>query len=268
MRAEDRLDYIMTTASNNGFVSIAETAQLLGVSNETIRRDINVLCGENKLRKVWGGASPVKLMLRRELNYSSRKSKNLPEKMAIGREAAQMITDGKVVFFDCGVSIQMIASAVTDVKNVTFITNSIPTMSILLDKFSKGEIDGRVIMIGGEINTENRFATGAAAVEHLDRFCADLAFISCTAISARAVSTYDIDESYFSAHIMDCASMSVLVAESEKMGKNSVYSFAKITDFSRIITDSENRVPEDIIEIIENSDTDLTIVEKQPSDEI
>ncbi|MBQ8511745.1 MAG: hypothetical protein IJ497_03955, partial [Clostridia bacterium] len=68
-------------------------------------------------------------------------------------------------------------------------------MSLLPDKFASGEITGRVIMIGGEIDVKNRFAIGASAAETMKQFCADLAFISCTAASARGVSSYDLDES-------------------------------------------------------------------------
>ncbi len=251
----------MRTAVRDNFVSISETAAHLDVSIETIRRDINRLCRENRLKKVRGGACPVKLSIRRDADYMLRKSKNQQVKLAIGREAARMITDGKVVIFDCGVSIQQIAASVTGVQDVTFITNSVPTMSILLDKFSSGEITGRVIMIGGEIDVKNRFAVGASAAETMRRFCADLAFVSCTAVSARGVSSYNLDESGFSAAILDCTSSAVLIAESEKLGKNSVHRFASLTDFSAVITDDQNHVPGDILDLLENSDTAVTIVE-------
>lgn len=261
MRVEERHKYILETAVKDGFVSISRTSGLLGVSIETIRRDINYLCGENKLRKVRGGASPVKLALRRDADYLLRKNNNQQVKMSIGLEAAKMITDGKIVIFDCGVSIQNIAACVTGVRDVTFITNSVPTMSILLDKFAAGDITGRVIMIGGEIDTRNRFSKGAAVTDTIDKYCADIAFISCTALSAENVSSYSLDECYFSSHVMSRTAVSVLIAESDKLGKNSVYSFAKITDFDRIITDNKNGIPNDTLKILEASDTKLVIVQ-------
>jgi len=260
VRAEERLEFIMQKAIRDNFVSISETAKQLDTSIETVRRDINRLCAENRLKKVRGGACPVKLSIRRDADYMLRKSKNQQVKLAIGREAARMITDGKVVIFDCGVSIQQIAASVSGVHDVTFITNSVPTMSILLDKFSSGEITGRAIMIGGEIDGKNRFAAGAAAVESMRRFCADLAFISCTAVSARGVSSYNLDESGFSAAILDCTSAAVLVAESEKLGKNSVHRFASLTEFSAVITDDQNRVPDDILELLKDSGIDINVV--------
>ena len=77
--------------------------------------------------------------------------------------ASSMIRDGSVVAFDAGVSIQSVASCVSDVKNVTFVTNSISIASILLNKFHSGEISGRIIFIGGELDIQNRFSKGAFA---------------------------------------------------------------------------------------------------------
>lgn len=261
MRSEERHKLIMETAIRDGFVSISKMSGLLGVSIETIRRDINVLCNENKLRKVRGGASPVKLALRRDADYLLRKNNNQHVKMTIGMEAAKLITDGKIVIFDCGVSIQNVAECVSGVRDVTFITNSVPTMSILLDKFAAGDITGRVIMVGGEMDTQNRFSKGAAVTDTIDKYCADIAFISCTALSAENVSSYSLDECYFSSHVMSRTAVSVLIAESEKLGKNSVYSFAKITDFDRIITDDKYEMPSSTLKILEDSDTQLTIVQ-------
>ncbi len=261
MRSEERQKYLLDTAWRDGFVSLSRASAHLGVSVETVRRDINVLCGQNKLKKVRGGASPVKLALRRDADYLLRKNNNQQAKMTIGMEAARLITDGKIVILDCGVSIQNIAACVGGVRDVTFITNSVPTASILLDKFAAGDITGRVLLIGGEIDTQNRFTKGTAVTDSIDKYCADIAFVSCTAISAENVSSYSLDECYFSTHIMKRSAMSVLIAESDKLGKNSVYSFAKVTDFDFIITDNTNAMPNDTLKLIESSNTELVIVQ-------
>jgi len=247
----------METALRSGSVSIPDTARRFNVSVETIRRDINMLCTENKLHKIHGGAVPVKRALRRDYDYLSRIHQYQQAKTTIGVEAARLISNGDVVILDCGVSIQSIAHSLANLQDVTFITNSVPTASILLEKHAVGDITGRIILIGGEVNCRNRFASGTSAIAALDSYYADKAFISCTAVSADAVSTYDVDESYYSAHLMKRASMSVLVAESDKFGKNSVYRFAQPTDFAKIITDSENALSENIIETIKKSQTEL-----------
>jgi len=261
MRTEERLDYIMKIAMRDGFVSIGDTANALTVSIETIRRDINKLCEENKLRKVRGGASPVKLPMRRSDDLGQRKNRSRPAHLAIGKTAAQLITDGKVVLLDSGAAVQAIAASVTNVRDVTFITGSVPIMSILLDKFAAEEITGRLVILGGEVSLQNRSAVYTATVDALKQYCADIAFLSCTAASNSGVYTYDLHESSYSKQMLQCTSYSVLVVESEKLGTNSVHRFGELTDFSHIISDTASRFPKDMLSTIEESHIALTLAD-------
>lgn len=68
----------MNVAVRDGSVSIPETAKYFNVTVETIRRDVNALCSAKKLRKVHGGAVPLKHALRRDPNYASRVSSKSP----------------------------------------------------------------------------------------------------------------------------------------------------------------------------------------------
>lgn len=260
MRAENRLKHILKTAEKDGFVSTSVTAEILGVSIETVRRDINQLCSEGKVKKVRGGAVPVKLSLRREAEYMVRKKDNIRAKNAIGAFAASLIRDNMTIIFDCGTSVQQIAANLSGVKNVTFITNHIPTASLLLEKFSADELTGRLIIIGGMIDTKNYYATGGNIAEEIQKYYADIAFVACTSVSAESVSMYNPAESHYSGHMMKRSSMSVLVGESEKFGKNSVCRFASPTDFDAIVTDDLNPIPNDILEEISRSETELHIV--------
>ena len=246
MNAEKRRQHLLEKVNETGFISISGEAQALGVSVETIRRDIDRMADNKQLLKVRGGAAPARMQLRRDAEYMLRRQDNQQVKMSIGRAAASMITDGQVAFLDCGTSIQDIARSINGVRNVTFIVNSVPVMSILLDKFAAGEIDGRAILIGGEMDVHNRFTKGAMVVEELSRYSADIAFISCTAVSAQSVSGYTLDEGAYSAHLMQRAVRSVLVAESNKLGKTSLYAFARPGDFSCMITDDTHHIPDNV----------------------
>ena len=260
MRSDERQKYILSTAQLNGFVSISEAASALDVSIETIRRDINKLCGANKLKKTRGGASPTKLHFRKDGEYSVRICHNQKEKVCIGIEAASMIESGSIVALDCGVSIQYIASCVSGVSNVTFVTNSIPTAVILLKKLENKEISGRLIFIGGEIDAKNRFSKGTQSTDAVDSHYFDIAFISCTALSSECVASYSIDEAFFSKHLINRSAQTVLIAESEKIGKNSFSSFAKPTDFDYIIVDDKNPIPTELEAVLSGSNTELIIV--------
>ncbi|MBQ7225587.1 MAG: DeoR/GlpR transcriptional regulator [Clostridia bacterium] len=260
IRAEERQNYILNVAKENGFASIADIAEKLNVSIETIRRDINELCKENLVKKVRGGAVLGKPACRKDDDFLLRIKSNQHQKLSIGARAASMIQDGFVVALDAGASVQSIASCIKNVKNVTFIVNSVSIAGILLDKFKKGEISGRIIFVGGELDTQNRFSKGAMASSAVGNFYFDIAFISCTAVSCEAVSSYNLDECSYSKQLIDRASISVLIAESNKIDKNSICSFAKISDFSTIITDGKNQASDLFKKQCENAKTELIVV--------
>ncbi len=260
MRSEDRQKYILSVAQNLGFVSIREAAEYTKTSIETVRRDINKLSLEGKLEKVRGGAEPTKLALRRDADYLQRVHHNKSERRSIGREAAAMVKSGDVVALDCGVSIQSVAENLHGLNSLTVVTNSLPTATILLHKINAGELRGRVIMIGGEFNVENRFTKGPMVTEEVDKYYFDISFISCTSLSEDGVSSYTLDECGLSRHLIARSARSVLVAESEKIGKNSLYEFAKLCDFDKIITDDANKLPQKLEKYLTEHNTEICVV--------
>lgn len=260
MRSEQRKLHILNTAQDNGFVSIPKTAQLLGVSVETIRRDIDALCQKNQLKKVYGGAVPVKSPIWRSTKNSRKTEKTQQGKIAIAMEAAKMIRDDNVVVLDCSEATEFLARYIQDVHRVTFVVSSLRIATILADKINAGDISGTVIMAGGQIITTSYRTYTMSALDIIDRYYYDLAFISTTGLSATGASTTSTNPGMFTQHMMRRASSCVLLVESHKLGKHSVMDFAKPTDFDRIITDDTHPCPADLLEVLENSETELTVV--------
>ena len=259
-KAQQRHKYLTDTARDLGFVSISEAAEHLSVSRETVRRDVNKLVESGALLKVRGGATTAKPTMRRDAVYQKRASSNVDERLSLGKCAAEMITDGAIVGLDCGVCAMSVASAVQDVRGVTFVTNSLPTASILLNKIEHGTLDGRVIFLGGELDTLNRSTRGAMTVSELQKYYFDIAFISCTSINEDSVSSYTLDECFYSAELLRRSSVSVLLALSEKAWKSSLYSYASPTDFDRIIIDDTHKLPPALTEALAGRSTELIVV--------
>ena len=259
MRSKDREKYLLETARDVGFVSIRDAAEWADTSIETIRRDINKLAKEGKLVKVRGGAEPDKLSMRHDAAYTTRVHRHRDERQSIGRAAAELVKDGSVVALDCGVSIQAVAQSLTGKHRLTIITNSLPTATILVHLIQTGELNGRIVFIGGELNTENRFTKGSAVTEEIDRFFFDIAFISCTSLSEAGVSSYTLDECAYSRHLIARSARSVLIAESEKIGKSSLYEFAKLRDFDAVITDRKNKIPQNLEKYLSEHNIEFTV---------
>lgn len=260
MNSLERQQFLIETAAREKFVSIPKTAELLGVSVETIRRDVNILCQKNKLKKVHGGAAPIKSPLWRDSDYHSRIRRNQQGKIAIVMEAARMIQDNSIVAFDGGATTELLASCITDVHNVTFVVNSLPIATILADKVRTKEITATVIMVSGQITSPGYRTYTPMALDILDKYYFHTVFLSCTTLSASGAASGALNTGVYAEHLMHRSATSVLLVDSEKLGKNSMYQFAKLPEFDRIITDDLYPCPPDIQEALENSNTQLTVV--------
>lgn len=255
-----RQEFILKIARKEGFVSIPQTAKKLGVSVETIRRDINALCTDNQLRKIHGGAAPTKAPIRKDAPFAKRVLQNQQAKIAICTAAVRMIRDGDVVTMDSGATSTTLATCIRDVHNVSFVVNSIHIATTLIEKIKAGEITGRVVFLGGELNVQSLGTYSIVTLDEIDKYHFDIAFISCSSLSSDGVANTTVAGSYVP-HLMRRSSSCVLVADSEKVGKSSVYKFAELTDFDHILIDSLRPCPEDIHKALEGSGTTLTIVD-------
>lgn len=253
MTSGERKKYILKTAAHDGIISIPEIAAHYGVSVETIRRDVNALCNENKLTKVHGGAVPVK-------TQSNSGKIAVEETYTVGSYAASLIKSGDVVMFDSGEEAQAVAAEVVGVKSVTFITNSVAVASILMKKHSSGDFSGRIILIGGELDPKYSFSRSPDTLNQIAKLRANKAFITASGVTVDGVYSGGTYESSFSAAMMEHSKSSVLVCESEKFGRDSLAKFAPLTAFSSVVTDGRNAIPSEIAKEIEKNGKEFKVV--------
>ena len=262
MKSVERQRYLLVRANKSNFVSIPDTAKELKVSVETIRRDINILCEHKKLKKVHGGAVPIQAAVKKDPTYPQRFQRNPQGKAAVAIAAAALIHDGDVVTMDGGATTAVVAQHIRDVKNVTFVVNSLRIADILADKLESGELTGSLILLGGEIRLPIRAAVDSYATEQLSSFHFDIAFVSASSVSTAGVANTTLSGVYVR-KVLQRSAVTVLVADSDKLGGTSTYEFAKATNFDHIIVDDLNPIPQDLQEMLEQSDTQLTVVSVQ-----
>jgi DeoR family fructose operon transcriptional repressor len=272
--ADERQRYIFERATSTGGVRIVELAELLNVSVETIRRDINILAEAGKLRKVHGGAVPfdsvagssaaVKRIIDHEPVYSVRAEISKPEKDAIGRRAAKLISSGDVIMLDAGLTTQALARAIRGVERVTIFTNAIPIASVLLDKLEAGDFDGRIVFVGGTLDVDNRYAGGAVAFQTLSSIYADKAFVSTTSVSADGFHMYNIDEGAITAKLISNSGASYVLAESAKFARSSSYKFAELSAVNAIVTEPSNPIAREILDALSDAGTEIIMADPQP----
>lgn len=259
MKSIERQRFLLTKANRFNFVSIPDSAGELRVSVETIRRDINILCSQKKLKKVHGGAVPIQATVRKDPAYNQRFQHNPKGREAVAAAAARLIKNGDVVTLDGGATTLLLAKHITGVENVTFVVNSLHIATTLAEKLESGEITGKLIIPGGTVDPASQNATDGYAMANLEPFRFDIAFISASSVSVQGVANSSLS-GVFVRKLMEHSAASVLIFDSDKLGGTSTYRFAMPTDFAQIFVDDRLPIPQDLLDALEGTDTVLTIV--------
>ncbi len=235
MFVEERHQIILEILEQDGKVLVNALSEKFEVTPDLIRKDLAVLEREGLLKRVYGGAIPLKGKSR-QLNSISRKGKPTAVKIRIAEKAESLIGNGEMIFLDISsINLELANLLVRKNRNVTVVTNMIEIMKVL-------SIDSRVklIFIGGKLNREKSGFTGAVTIEWLSKYQFDQAFIGAVGIDLmrESVTTYEIDDALTKTSAIKVSRKSYLVAESAKFSQQGNCRSAALSDFQGIITDS------------------------------
>ncbi|MFB6469115.1 DeoR/GlpR family DNA-binding transcription regulator [Cytobacillus sp. Hz8] len=211
---------------------VPDLAETLNVSTETIRRDLDRLEKEGKLKKVYGGAvlasnNPL------EPPFDQKSFINSSEKQAIGRMAASTIEDGDIIMIGNGTTALEIIHHLSEKRDLTLITHSAPALLLAMEIFR-----GRIIFIGGEIDTQQKSSVGPLAELTLKKIKANKAFISAGGVSlTEGITDYDLQEAHMSHLLANRSDELIVLADHTKMGEATFANICPIEDVSTIVTD-------------------------------
>lgn len=234
MLTSARQKHIEELIRKNGEVVISVLAKELGVSVETVRRDINALSDAGRLVKVHGGAVSANRPIA-ESQYEKRRLEGSQIKERLGAVAAQRIGDSDVIALSAGSTMEGIARHITDKPDVTVVTNSTAVAATV-------KAQCHCVLLGGQLHAEEGYTFGPVTVDQLAHFHTDTAFVSASAVTASGLMTTHIEEGDLQRKMMENASHVVLVVQSAKLGARSVYRFADLEAVDEIITDGETPI--------------------------
>jgi len=194
--AENRHSYILDCLKNSGRVVVKEIAEKFGVTEITIRRDLESMEKKGLVKKTYGGA----VLAGSEFNPSVkfRHTKNLSAKKIIGKLAAGIINDGDNIYIESGSTCYEIIPYLADKKNLTIITNSLMLMSRLHE-----QPQHRLIVTGGQYRVESMDMIGPPAENTIAQLGGFIAFTSGDDISiGYGISGADVAAVSFAKHIL------------------------------------------------------------------
>lgn len=235
----ERVSMIMAELNVNGRVTVSGLAERLNVSKVTVRRDLDLLSRENKLLIVHGGAVKPNFTLY-EAPYSHRNAIHIEEKQRVGMKAAEMINDYDVVAFGVGTTTLQIANHLMNKKNVTILVGCVPILNSLIERKKAGYFTGKIIFLGGEIDTDQMFAMGSMTLDLLDNFHIDKVFIGANGYSiTNGITTYQIDEGNLLKKMLRRSNQVHIVIDHSKIDAKSLYKYADYNEVDYVICDSD-----------------------------
>jgi DeoR family transcriptional regulator, glycerol-3-phosphate regulon repressor len=221
----------MELARQAGRVTVEQLSEQLNVTPQTIRKDLNDLCRQNLLSRVHGGATISSGV--ENLSYASRRLIAQGEKRAIGEAAAALIPERASLFINIGTTTEEVARALADRSGMLVITNNLNVVDILC-----GNRNNEVIVTGGKVRPADRAAVGAPAVDFIRNFKVDFAVIGASAIDEDgALLDFDINEVQVSQAILHNSRSVILVADSQKLGRQAPVRIGHMSDIDIFVTD-------------------------------
>lgn len=224
MLKTERKQLILEELNQHHVVSLEKLVSLLETSESTVRRDLDELEAENKLRRVHGGAE-LPHSLQEEETIQEKSVKNLQEKKLLAQKAASLIKEKDVIFIDAGTTTAFLIHELVN-KNVTVVTNSIHHAAQLVEK----QIP--TVMVGGNVKTATDASIGGVALNQINQLHFDRAFIGINGVDDGYYTTPDMEEGAVKRAILENAKQTYVLVDSSKIGQTY---FAKVAPLKRAI---------------------------------
>ncbi len=235
MLAIERRREIISRLNVNGKVIVAELAKDFGVTEETIRRDLDKLDKDGLASKTYGGAvSRSGASFSIDLPYNVRETVNVFEKQYIAGKISDMISDGERIMLDSSSTALYVVKRLKEKRNLTIITNSVKILLELADKQ-----DWTVLSTGGALKKGALSLTGSSAEKMIGSYHVNTVVCSCKGLdTSLGVTDSNESDSQIKQAMLASAERRILAIDAEKFDKRS---FVKICDPSMldvIVTDT------------------------------
>ena len=237
MLARHRQSLILQTVRNDGSARVSDLTQRLGVSDMTIRRDLEVLARDGLIEKVHGGAVLPGTPASHEPGFEAKLVLEQPEKTAIARTAANLVTPGTAIAVAGGTTTFALAQYLLDVPGVTIVTNSLRVSNVFNGTRGLESTTDSVVLTGG-FRTPSDALVGPVADLTIRSLHFDLLFLGCYGFDTEAgLTTPNLAEAETNRTLMRVARRVVVLADHTKWGLVGLSSFARLDEVDVLITD-------------------------------
>ncbi|MBW8639464.1 DeoR/GlpR family DNA-binding transcription regulator [Hoeflea sp. WL0058] len=233
----DRRSAILAAAQRHGRVTVDGLAGELGVSAHTIRRDLNALCEEAKLRRLHGGAEFMDGTA--NMPYGARSVLNYDAKRAIAETVADMVFDGATVFISIGSTPAIIARTLSRKESLTVVTNNLNAAMALSENTTN-----RIFLPGGEMRLPDGDFLNEASMDLFGSHQADFGIYGVGGIDKEgSLFDFHLAEVSIREQIRANSRKSVLVADKSKFGRRAAAAGGRLGDADNVVIDARPGEP-------------------------
>jgi len=244
---EQRRRAILEEVERSGRVYVADLAERWGVSDMTVRRDLEELSGSGQLKKVHGGAVAIR-KTGAEPHFTLKRNLNREEKLAIARAASPFVEEGHTVAMSAGTTTWYVASEIPgSLADLGFITNS---TNVALSLQERGW--EQIVLSGGIFRTPSDALVGPFADRTIGTLNADILFLGVHGIDSEAgLTTPNIAEAETDRLLIQASRKVIAVADHTKLGVVALARIAPLSEVDVLITDE--RAPQETLQEIETA---------------
>ncbi|MER5493558.1 DeoR/GlpR family DNA-binding transcription regulator [Streptomyces sp. NPDC002454] len=239
--AEQRRALIVDEVRRRGGVRVNELTRKLGVSDMTVRRDLDALARQGVLEKVHGGAVPVVEASTHEPGFEAKSALELSAKEDIARAAAELVAPGTAIALSGGTTTFALAHHLLDVPELTVVTNSVRVADVFHAAHrNSGQRQGlATVVLTGGVRTPSDSLVGPVADQAIAALHFDVLFLGVHGISVGAgLSTPNLAEAETNRRLVRSARRVVVVADHTKWGTVGLSSFASLDQVDTLVTDA------------------------------
>lgn len=253
MKQSIRHNKIIKLVNQLGYISTEELVAELGVSSQTIRRDLNELAENNLIRRHHGGAGAPSSS--ENSDYNERKHFFSLQKNTIAQQVAALIPNNSSLFIDIGTTAEAVAYSLLDHKNLRIVTNNLNAAHILMHKS-----DFHITLAGGDLRLDGGLI-GEATVQFIEQFRLDFGILGISAIDSEgSMLDYDYHEVQVKRAIIQSSRNVMLVTDHSKFARNAIVRLGNIRDIDQLFTDLP--LSASLQKHLENSDVIVHICQK------
>ncbi len=253
MLIDERRRHILSLVQSHGRVLVGELSRTLGISQITIRKDLEHLQSRGLVQRTHGGALRLQSGALFDPSLQEKQKQHSEEKQRIADAAARMVQEGQCVMLDSGTTTTAVAHALKRFSQLTLITNAV---NIAADLAST---NFEVILIGGTLRRNSFSLVGPLAEDMLEEMHADILFLGVDGFDVETgITTPNFLESRVNRAMVKASRRVVVVCDSTKFNRRSLSRIIPTSAIHSVITDKN--MPREAEEALRNQNIEVILV--------